>query len=159
MYTSHRTYILLQFLIPEQTRPSYTRTGQVTNVKTYLPHTISSVSLSSTFGQRQQMLKNEDLSQMLHSKRIISDDMQRSPSTGTIKKDLYTIEQDTVGPPGQQRPNNLIRKQFPPSSSAQSASIRMSDRSVDSTVLSVEAKRSRSLKRNVRVYGEKITQS
>ncbi|EJW73447.1 hypothetical protein WUBG_15646 [Wuchereria bancrofti] len=140
--------------LPEQSKPIRTRGGQVTNVKTYYPRTVSSLSLSSAFGKRQQILKNDDLSQTLHSKKI-TNNVQKPPSTGIIKKDLYAMEQDMVGPPGQQRPNNLIRKQFSSSSlastisSTQSSLMRMSSRSVSSPVLSVQQQGRKLFENNV----------
>uniref|UniRef100_A0A0R3RX42 Tyrosinase_Cu-bd domain-containing protein n=1 Tax=Elaeophora elaphi TaxID=1147741 RepID=A0A0R3RX42_9BILA len=123
--------------LPRQTEPTRARTGQVTNVKTYFPRTISSVSLSSTFDHKK-----------------ITSGAQRPPitSTSTIKKDLYAMEQDTVGPPGQQRPNNLIRKQFPSSlssitPSSHPSSIQVPDK-FDSPVIPVIAQGSRQFKRN-----------
>ncbi|EFO26758.1 hypothetical protein LOAG_01721 [Loa loa] len=138
--------------LPKQTMPIRIRDGQVTNVKTYSPRVISSLSLSSTFGQRQQILKNDYSNQKLHIKKI-TNGVQGPPSIDTVEKDLYTMEQDTVGPPGQQRPNNLIRKQFSLSSpsvisSARPSPTRMSDRSIDSPVFSVETQDSRPFKRN-----------
>ncbi|CAG9529666.1 unnamed protein product, partial [Cercopithifilaria johnstoni] len=131
--------------LPKQARPIRTQTGQMINAMTSSPCATSSLSLSPTFNPPQQMLKNKDF---IRDKSGV----QGPFSPSTIKKDLYTMEQDTVGPPGQQQPNNLFRKQFSssPSSSSpvQPSSIRISDRSNDSPVIPTVAQSSKQFKRN-----------
>ncbi|OZC12469.1 hypothetical protein X798_00100 [Onchocerca flexuosa] len=134
--------------LPRQIKPIRVRGEQVMNVKTHFPHAVSSLLSSPKFaGQEQTSMTNQGF-------RKIINGVQRPPWTGTTKKDLYTMEQDTVGPPGQQLPNNLIRKQFSlasqPSmiSSKQPSLIRMSDRSVESSAFSAEVDDNRLFKRN-----------
>ncbi|MCP9260294.1 putative tyrosinase-like protein tyr-3 [Dirofilaria immitis] len=137
---------------PRQTKLIRVRDEQITNVKTSSSHMVSSL-LSSTLTEREQtMKKNKYFSQTLQNGRI-TNGIQRPPRNGTTKKDLYAMEQDTVGPPGEQRPNNLIRKQFASSSpsvisSIQSSSIKVSNGSVGSQSFSAEVQGSRPFKRN-----------
>ncbi|VDK68509.1 unnamed protein product [Litomosoides sigmodontis] len=123
--------------LPRQTRPICAGTGQVNNVRSHPTRSTSSSSLSSSRAPNQRQ-------QVLNSKSAV----QGPPLAATLKKDLYTIEQDTVGPPGQQR---AVRKKFPSPStnpSMQASRSRMSDRSIHAPTIPIAAHGSRQLKRN-----------
>lgn len=136
-------YILGKVLISERTRPVCAQTGQV---KAHPTCTTSFLSSSSSAPNQRQVL---------NSKSIV----QGPPLTDTIRKDLYTIEQDKVGPPGQRR---IARKKFPSFSTIPSmkpSPSRISDRSIDPPIIPIIAEGSRQFKRNVSSVNDKIIQS
>ncbi|VDM95772.1 unnamed protein product [Thelazia callipaeda] len=90
-----------------RTETNRVRGGQITNVRTYSRTSSTSTSLSTASSRRERILikDNENFDQVSRTKQMPH---RSSIHESKFGKDLYSMEQDMVGPPGQQRPSNFI---------------------------------------------------